>query len=370
MKTSSEMINTALANKIFDKDDFKCLTLQSDRDKITIISVKDGYFSLIKGQMSTDIPESEILDEVNRLFQTGFNHIICELYSGRVNIDLSPKGHVKISYTKSQPDSDIDHLIDSEEIGRLLEAIEVADSEGYIKTDMIRKLGQVENFIRIIEPIVRKSSEKTKIFILDCAAGKSYLSYVMNYFIREKMRRSCHFFCIDTNASLIEKCIRISRELRYNNMEFHVSQILDFIPDQHIDILCSLHACDTATDEAIAKGINLNSEFLLIVPCCQHEVINQLKDHPLKAITGHGVYKAKLADLLTDAMRTLILESAGYKVSVIEFVSPIYTPKNIMIQAEKVQSRNKMALEQYLEIKRAFNIEISLEKMVPGIFES
>ena len=136
-----------------------------------------------------------------------------------------------------------------------------------------------------------------------------------------------------------------------------------------MDIVCSLHACDIASDEAIARGIQLKAPFLLVVPCCQHEVINQLKDHPLKALTRHGVYKARLADLLTDAMRTLILEAAGYKVRVTEYVSPIHTPKNIMIQAEKIQSRNKMAMEQYLELRNTFgDVSLELERMLPELF--
>jgi len=191
----------------------------------------------------------------------------------------------------------------------------------------------------------------------------------MNYFFREKLRRSCHFFCIDTNADVIEKSLHVRDRLGYDNMDFFVSRIRDFEPYEKIDIVCSLHACDTASDEAIARGIQLGVPFLFIVPCCQHEVISQFKDHPLKAITRHGLYKARLADLLTDALRTLILEAAGYKVRVTGYVSPIYTPKNIMIQAEKVQGKNKMAMEQYMELKAMFgDVFLELERMLPELF--
>lgn len=364
-KNTIDMLSISLSKRLFDEDDFKSLSLRSERDSITVLKeANDGFYYTLEGSVVT-VPKERIFDELRRLIDMGFHHVTCESYSGTVEIDILPKGQIKVKHLQQKVDIDVDRLIDPHEISELLETIEMTSSGGSIKMDMLRKYAQVENFIKVIEPILRKSSERGKIYILDCAAGKSYLSYIMNYFIREKLRRSCHFYCIDTNSALIEKCIRISEKLHYSNMEFHVSQVLDFFPDNPIDIVCSLHACDTATDEAIAKGITLNASFLLVVPCCQHEVLNQLKNHPLKAITRHGVYKARLADLLTDAIRTLILESAGYKVSVVEFVSPTYTPKNIMIQAEKIQSVNKMAIEQYIELKRMFNIEISLEKMSP-----
>ena len=134
---------------------------------------------------------------------------------------------------------------------------------------MRRKYVQIDNFIRQIQPLLSKSAQQGKIFILDCGSGKSRLSFVMNYFIREKLRRSCHFFCIDINDELMHKATRIRDELGYDNMEFFASQIRDFEPREKVDIVCSLHACDTASDEAIARAIQLEAPFLLVVPCCQ-----------------------------------------------------------------------------------------------------
>lgn len=279
---------------------------------------------------------------------------------------------MRITYSQPSFQLDLDgekHLIDPEEASDLLKAIDILNIDGYMTADMRRKYVQIDNFAKLIRPLLRKSAHQRKIFILDFGSGKSYLSFVMNYFLREKLRRSCHFFCIDTNAEVIGKSLQVRDRLDYDNMDFFVSRIREFEPDEKIDIVCSLHACDTASDEAIARGIQLGVPFLLIVPCCQHEVISQFKDHPLKAITRHGLFKARLADLLTDALRTLILEAAGYKVSVTEYVSPTYTAKNIMIQAEKVQSKNRMAVEQYTELKAMFgDISLELEQMLPELF--
>ena len=368
-------VQLALFSKINDRDDFKRLILKSEDGIVEacIYREDDNIFTLQLDSTMTSIQESDVFNNVENLIQQGFRKLSCECYSGDVNIEIpSGKGKVKITYARSSAKPEVDStvsLIDPEEANKLLEAIEMVTSDGSVKADMRRKYVQIDNFIKLVQPLLSKSSQSKKVFILDCGAGKSYLSYVMNYFLREKLKRSCHFFCIDTNADLIDKCIRVKKELEYDNMEFHVRRIKDFKPGEKVDIVCSLHACDTATDEAIAKGITLEAPFLLIVPCCQHEVINQLTEHPLKAITRHGLYKAKLADLLTDAMRTLILEAVGYKVTVTEYVSPIYTPKNILIQAEKIQSRNKMAMDQYLELRDTFGVSIELERMLPDLFD-
>jgi hypothetical protein len=360
-------LQLALSSKINDRDDFKRLILKSEDGtaEAYIFREDEDIFTLQLDGIMTRLQADEVINNVEKLIQQGFRKLTCKCYSGDMNIEVpSGKGKLKISYTRSEID-DNTFSINPEEANKLLEAIEMVTSDGSVKADMRRKFVQIDNFIKLIQPLLNKSSQNKKVFILDCGSGKSYLSYVMNYYLREKMRRNCHFFCIDTNADLIEKCIRVKKELEYDNMEFHVSRIKDFQPSEKVDIVCSLHACDTATDEAIAKGIQLEAPFMLIVPCCQHEIINQLTEHPLKAITRHGLYKAKLADLLTDAMRTLILEAVGYKVTVTEYVSPIYTPKNILIQAEKIQSRNKMAMDQYLELKSNFGgISVELESLV------
>jgi hypothetical protein len=365
----------AISSRISDRDDFRRLVLTSNDGAAEIYFHRDVDGAMVCQRNGTEnyIPENAVLDAVEGFVQQGFSSLTCECWSRDIHIDVPTdgRGNLKITYTKPTTGmNEAKHLIDPEEAGDLLQAIEIMNSDGDMSVDMRRKYVQIDNFIKLIQPLLNRSTQQGKIFILDCGSGKSYLSFAMNYFIREKLRRNCHFFCIDDSEDLIGKVMRIRDELGYDNMEFLTSKIRDFEPREKIDIVCSLHACDTATDEAIAKAIQLETPFLLVVPCCQHEVINQLGDHLLKAITRHGAYKAKLADLLTDAMRTLILEAAGYKVTVTEYVSATYTPKNIMIQAEKVQSKNKMAMEQYLELKTMFHgVSLELERMLPELFQ-
>ena len=369
-------LRLALASKIGDRDDFRRLVLASNDGTEEILFHKGvgGGMVCERDGEQTYLLEDAVLDSVENLVLQGFSSVTCECWSGNTHIDLPPDspGNMKITYSQPAASQDMDeakHLIDPEEASELLRAIDITTAEGHIRADMRRKYVQIDSFVKLVQPLLSRSAQKRKVFILDCGCGKSYLSFVMNYFLREKLGRSSHFFCIDTSSAIISKCLRIRGELGYENMEFCVSEIRSFEPREKVDIVCSLHACDTASDEAIAKGIQLEAPFLLIVPCCQHEIIGQLKDHPLKALSRHGVYKARLADLLTDAMRTLTLEAAGYKVRVAEYVSPMYTPKNTLIQAEKIQDRNRMAMEQYLELKATFgNISMELERMLPELF--
>ena len=372
----TEALQLAISNRISDRDDFRSLVLRSS-DGTAEVSFRrgiDGGMVCEYDGTESHVPESKIFSLIENFVLKGFSSLTCECWSGNVRIELPSRGRGKMKITYSQPSTQLDldgekHLIDPEEASDLLKAIDILNDDGHMTADMRRKYVQIDNFVKVIQPLLRRISQKRKVFILDCGSGKSYLSFAMNYFFREKLRRSCHFFCIDTNADVIEKSLQVRDRLGYDNMDFFVSRIRDFEPYEKIDIVCSLHACDTASDEAIARGIQLGVPFLLIVPCCQHEVISQFKDHPLKAITRHGLYKARLADLLTDALRTLILEAAGYKVRVTGYVSPIYTPKNIMIQAEKVQGRNRMAMEQYMELKAMFgDVSLELERMLPELF--
>jgi hypothetical protein len=372
----TEALRLAISSRISDRDDFRALVLRSG-DGMAEVSFRrdiDGGMVCEYDGTESHVPESKILSLIEDFVLQGFSSLTCECWSGNFKIEVPLKGRGKMRITYSQPSTPLDldgekHLIDLKEARDLLETIDILNADGDMTGDMRRKYVQIDSFVKLIQPLLRRISQQRKVFILDCGSGKSYLSFAMNYFFREKLRRSCHFFCIDTNADVIEKSLQVRDRLGYDNMDFFVSRIRDFEPYEKIDIVCSLHACDTASDEAIARGIQLGVPFLLIVPCCQHEVIRQFKDHPLKAITRHGLYKARLADLLTDALRTLILEAAGYKVRVTGYVSPIYTPKNIMIQAEKVQGRNKMAMEQYMELKAMFgDVFLELERMLPELF--
>lgn len=210
--------------------------------------------------------------------------------------------------------------------------------------------------------ISRKISKRRSVTFLDCACGKGYLTFVLNYILTHKLRRLASFVGVDKNRHVIQKCKEAQSSLGYENMEFHAADIIKFLPDKKPDITFCLHACDTATDEAIAKGIMLNSRFIVAVPCCQREIKHKIRRHPLKPMTQFPIIKEQLSCLITETLRTLVLKAAGYKVKIFEFVPTKVTPKNLMLRAEKIWLKNAEALEQYWQLRNLFNIEPKIEE--------
>lgn len=217
----------------------------------------------------------------------------------------------------------------------LLQALEIASPEGKVRADRRRKYYQVDRFVELVDEVLEQWNDKRPLTILDCGCGKSYLSFVLNYWLTEKRRISCRVIGIDANESVISTSRAIQQRLNYRNMEFHKSSILEYKPSDPVDMILSLHACDTATDEALALGIYWGSKYIISVPCCQAALRERIDYSPWQAVVRHSIFRNRLSDVLTDGLRTAALEARGYKVSVVEYVSPLDTPKNIMLRAVK-----------------------------------
>lgn len=257
-----------------------------------------------------------------------------------------------------------DYYIKVSEAGLLLKEIGILTREGKIKNDMIRKYNQIDHFVELVDNIIDDISDTDIINIIDCGCGKSYLSFVLNYYIKEKKRKNCYFIGIDRSEKVIQSSKDIAKRLGYRNMEFVYEDINKYIPDRKIDMVISLHACDIATDMALGLAIRANSKSIICVPCCHRELLEQYSFKEMEPIIKYGIFKARFADILTDGVRALILESQGYKVSVVEYISPLETPKNLLIRAKKVSDRNINAAEEYKALKKMFNIEPYLEKYI------
>jgi len=247
----------------------------------------------------------------------------------------------------------------------LLKEIGILGSNGKIKNNMIRKYNQIDHFVELVRDILVEVSEKQQaITVLDCGCGKSYLTFVLNYYIKEVLKKPCYFIGLDYSNNVIEESKRMADSLGYKNMEFKVTDIRDYCANRSIDLVISLHACDTATDEAIALAVNNNVQAMVMVPCCHKELLSQYSFRPFDQILKQGILKARMADIMTDGMRALLLESLGYKISMVEYISPLETPKNLMIRAEKVNSPNTRALEEYQQIKKMLDVQPTLERLI------
>jgi len=267
-----------------------------------------------------------------------------------------------------------DYLVKPGEADHLLKEIGIMAENGKVRNDRIRKYNQIDHFIELLLPIIDQlAKEKRELFIVDCASGKSYLSFVLNYYLQEVAKKKAKFLGIDYAEGVIASSKETAKRLGYRNMNFYCGDLRELLIDeegpiqQAPDLVLSLHACDIATDYALAFGMRNNAKAIVSVPCCHHELVNQIKtDGILSDVLRFGPLKARLADTLTDALRCLMLEAAGYEVSCVEWVSPLETPKNLMIRAEKMHENNDEKFLAYKKLAKEIGANLTLQKEMRG----
>ena len=246
-----------------------------------------------------------------------------------------------------------------------LEAIGIMTAEGAVRAGMQAKFRQVNEFLRIIGRVVEGFETAAPIRLVDCGCGLAYLSFAAFHYLNDILAKPAELVGIDSNPEVITKCNERRKALGWDGLEFHVAAIADYAPAAPPDLVVSLHACDTATDEAIAQGIRWGSRAILAAPCCQHELNQGLQSQLFRPVLRHGVLKEALADLLTDAFRAHILRLMGYRTKVIEFALPEDTPKNVMIRAEKgLNPGPSSAVREYLELKEFWQATPRLEQLL------
>ena len=174
---------------------------------------------------------------------------------------------------------------------------------------------------------------------------------------------------LDANPAVIETVREIAERLGYDEARFEATTIESYATEEPIDLLVSLHACDTATDEAIAAGVRLGAEAIVVAPCCHHELAGQIAANEKDGLLRHGLLLARQADLVTDALRAAALETLGYRVDVIEFVATEHTPKNVMLRAERSPSpgREQRARREYEELRDRWQVRPAVERLLPQL---
>lgn len=246
----------------------------------------------------------------------------------------------------------------------LLFTLGYTTEDGKLKNDKIRKYNQTDRFIELIKPLF--SNEKN-LTIVDCACGKSYLSFVLNYWLWQEKRIKAQFIGLDISEKVIEESKKTAEKLGYSNMEFFQKD-LSLLENSELekninpDIVISLHACDTATDMALGYAIRKKAKSVICVPCCHKEMLESLKNPDIDALTqNHGIMRERFNSIMTDCIRMLKLESKGYDVSCVEYCSPLDTPKNLLIKAIKVRERNPEKEKAYYDTLKNFHVSPSIE---------
>lgn len=247
----------------------------------------------------------------------------------------------------------------------LLKAIGIADGDGKIKVSMRGKYDQVNAFLRAVEEILPKEMEEKSFHVVDCGCGKSYLTFAVYAYLTHVHGLQVQMCGIDRRHDVITTSKRLAQDLDVADQVTFLEGDIDAVelPFETPDLVLSLHACDTATDEAIARGIEWKCPRLLCVPCCQHELHKSIQNSgPMKGVLRHGILRERLADLLTDTFRAQILRILGYRVQVVEFVSSEATARNILLRAEYgVKPGMGAAVSEYLELRDFWKVTPWLE---------
>lgn len=254
-----------------------------------------------------------------------------------------------------------EYLIRVDRAAPLLKEIGILTSEGKLKNDMIRKYNQIDHYVELVAPMFEKDDSE-EIVLLDCTCGKSYLSFVMNYYLCEVLHRRCRIIGVDINPHVVEESRKMASRLGYHNMRFVQADLRTYQPPMGVTAVISLHACDIATDLALATAIRAQARYIACVPCCHKELLEQYRLPGLEPLTKYGVFKARFNDVLTDSMRALRLEAAGYQVSVVEYISPLDTPKNLLIRGVYTGRPNQKARAEYDAVRKTLGTCSELDR--------
>mgnify|MGYP002533562619 CR=1 FL=1 len=211
----------------------------------------------------------------------------------------------------------------------------VMNREGKIHNTSYDKFKQINRFLEFIEDILPALSREREITILDFGCGKSYLTFAMYYYLHELKGYDIRIIGLDLKEDVIRHCNELRTRYGYEKLDFLTGDIADYDGVDQVDMVVTLHACDTATDFALDKAIRWNAKVILSVPCCQHELNRQISNEILAPAFKYGLIQERMAALFTDAIRGNLLEEAGYQVQLLEFIDMEHTPKNILIRAVK-----------------------------------
>lgn len=229
----------------------------------------------------------------------------------------------------------------------------VMTKDGMIVRPKFDKFRQINRFLEFVEDVLPRLERERELTILDFGCGKSYLTFAMYYYLHELKGYDIRMIGLDLKKDVIARCNRLAEKYGYHKLTFLAGNIAEYEGVGEVDMVVTLHACDTATDYALAKAVGWNAGVILSVPCCQHELNRQIRGGVLSPIMDYGILKERFAALLTDGLRAKYLESMGYETQVLEFIDMEHTPKNILLRAVKSRKMNTAKVKRCGEEIRA-----------------
>lgn len=280
------------------------------------------------------------------LMESGFKQAEVESSRGQARVLVGKKGTVTIKVKKNQQkmvaapnvashNRQKRYILEEGKPVAFLEDLGVMTADGKVVRSRYDKFRQINRFLEFIEDILPRLNKSRENVIIDFGCGKSYLTFAMYYYLHELKGYEVRIIGLDLKQDVIDHCNRLSVAYGFDKLKFYHGDIASYDGVDHVDMVVTLHACDTATDYALEKAVKWDASVILSVPCCQHELNKQMDNELLRPVLQYGLIKERMAALYTDALRAEILENRGYRTQILEFIDMEHTPKNILIRAVK-----------------------------------
>jgi SAM-dependent methyltransferase len=374
-----ELINNSLQENKFIYGVFTTPRNKSEipYKKITVRPISIKNENVIQFEKFTDkqafhenYTYAEAADEIVNLIVHQYRNINIFSEDADYQLMVSKKGSIKViekEPTKQQKIEDHNkkkqYIINENEPCDFLIQLGVMNKSGQVYTKKYDKFKQINKFLEIVDDSLKGQKLEDDFMIIDFGCGKAYLTFALYYYFYFIRKIKVKIIGLDLKDEVIEFCNETAKKLEYENLDFIYGDIRDFEYKSNVDMIVTLHACDTATDAALVKAIRWNTDIILSVPCCQHEFYNKIDNLALEPMLKHGLIKERVSSLVTDSLRSLFLETKGYKVQLMEFIAMEHTPKNILIRAVKTNKNNLKTNKEYEDFKTFWNLnDLFIEK--------
>ena len=360
------------------------ITVSGPREKEGIFKLKIRPL-LLKGELvfqktaykgtqvfHENLSGEELLEELLHEMQGNFRQLAAESLDGSLTVLVSKKGKVTAKYKENQKNAvkmrpELYHNRVKQYILKegipvpFLVDLGIQTREGVIVRAKYDKFKQINRYLEFVEDVLPVLKREGAIHIIDFGCGKSYLTFALYYYLHELQKLDVMITGLDLKTDVIHNCNRLAQSYGYDRLQFVQGDIKNFTGADQVDMVVTLHACDTATDYAIEKAVGWGAKVIFTVPCCQHEVNGQIQNKLLRPVLKYGLLKERLSAILTDAIRANLLEEAGYDTQVLEFIDMEHTPKNILIRA--VRRQEKREDSGISELTAALGVETTLQKL-------
>lgn len=360
------------------------ITVSGPREKDGIFKIKIRPL-LLKGELvfqktaykgtqvfHENLSGEELLEELLHEMQGNFRQLAAESLDGSLTVLVSKKGKVTAKYKENQKNAvkmrpELYHNRVKQYILKegipvpFLVDLGIQTREGAIVRAKYDKFKQINRYLEFVEDVLPVLKGEGAIHIIDFGCGKSYLTFALYYYLHELQKLDVMITGLDLKTDVIHNCNRLAQSYGYDRLQFVQGDIKNFTGADQVDMVVTLHACDTATDYAIEKAVGWGAKVIFTVPCCQHEVNGQIQNKLLHPVLKYGLLKERLSTILTDAIRANLLEEAGYDTQVLEFIEMEHTPKNILIRA--VRRQEKREDSGISELTAALGVETTLQKL-------